>query len=71
MGQAYPLRAEPPVDQTLIATLVAIDPVLDSGTQTFRCVFEIDNDQLSLPAGFLVYPSSEMISGQLGVLEAP
>jgi hypothetical protein len=29
-----------------------VDPIIDSGTQTFRCVFEIENSDRKMPAGF-------------------
>ena len=31
-----------------------IRPVIDAATDTFRCVFEVDNRDLSLPSGFAV-----------------
>jgi RND family efflux transporter MFP subunit len=52
IGKSYPLTAEAPVSQGVSGILKFIDPIVDSGTQTFRCVFEIDNSDLSMPAGF-------------------
>jgi RND family efflux transporter MFP subunit len=54
VGQSYQLAASAPVDQRVSAILAAVAPVIDAATQTFRCVFEIDNDDLRLPAGFAV-----------------
>ncbi|MEX1019523.1 MAG: PfkB family carbohydrate kinase, partial [Litorilinea sp.] len=53
-GRQYRLAAAAPVNRTLAGTLITIDPVLDSASREFRCVFEIDNPDASLPAGFTV-----------------
>lgn len=54
LGEAYELLAAEPVGQTLKGTLVAAQPVVDAGTRTFRCAFEIDNTDEQWPAGFVV-----------------
>jgi RND family efflux transporter MFP subunit len=54
LGQAYELLAADPVGQVLQGTLVASQPVVDPGTRTFRCTFEIDNATEQWPAGFVV-----------------
>ncbi len=63
----YRLLASSPVNKTLDARLVHKDRDIDTGTQTFRCVFEIDNADGELPSGFtarLVDPrSAELVSG--------
>jgi multidrug efflux system membrane fusion protein len=62
-GVNYALLASAPVDATLPARLVLKDHDIDTGTQTFRCVFEIDNADGDLPSGFtarLVAPRNEM-----------
>jgi RND family efflux transporter MFP subunit len=62
-GVNYSLLASAPVDQSLSARLVLKDHDIDTGTQTFRCVFEIDNVDGDLPSGFtarLVAPRNEM-----------
>lgn len=56
VGEKYNLPVESKVRNVVQAELIAIDPVLDAGTNTVRCVFEIDNEDLQLPAGFLAYP---------------
>lgn len=61
IGTTYQLDAQSPVNGAVAALLVTIDPVIDAGTQTLRCVFEIDNQDERLPAGFLVYPPSHWI----------
>jgi macrolide-specific efflux system membrane fusion protein len=53
-GATYQLLASAPVNAALDATLVLKDHDIDPGTQTFRCVFEIDNADESLPSGFTV-----------------
>ncbi|MEM6391417.1 MAG: efflux RND transporter periplasmic adaptor subunit [Planctomycetota bacterium] len=55
VGQRYELQAGAPVGRGLRAELVWVDPMIDPASQTFRCVFAIDNSDLSLPAGFLVW----------------
>ena len=58
-GQQYELRAEqaivPRLEKPLIGTVKMVDPLIDSASQTFRCVFEIPNPEHKLPAGFPVY----------------
>jgi membrane fusion protein (multidrug efflux system) len=56
IGQNYRLPTESPIDNGVMAVLVAVDPTVNAGTNTFRCVFEIDNADGALPAGFLAYP---------------
>ncbi len=54
-GQTYTLTADPSItDQPLTTTLKTIDPLIDSASRTFRCVFEIPNPGETLPAGFEV-----------------
>lgn len=55
VGQRYELQAGAPVGRGLRAELKWVDPMIDPASQTFRCVFAIDNSDLSLPAGFLVW----------------
>lgn len=54
IGQKYTMRASTPINRELVGTLKTIEPVIDSASNTFRCVFTIPNEDLSLPAGFLV-----------------
>lgn len=53
--KTYTLRAEAPIGKDLKARLKFIDPMIDPAARSFRCVFEIDNADLSLPAGFTVW----------------
>lgn len=55
-GALYPLAGESPIERTLPATLVHVEPMLDPATASVRCVFAIDNRELRLPAGFTVLP---------------
>ena len=48
----YELLAGAPVSAPVTARLVTRDVDIDPGTETFRCVFEIDNRELKLPSGF-------------------
>lgn len=54
VGDKYTLMASEPVNATVEATLIFADPVIDPGSQTYRCVFTIDNTDKALPAGFTV-----------------
>lgn len=54
VGAVYALEAEPPAPSRIEATLLAQEPVIDAASDTFRCLFEIENSNLSLPAGFAV-----------------
>ena len=46
--------AGPPANGEVTAVLDTIDPVIDPASQTFRCVFTIDNREARMPAGFTV-----------------
>lgn len=54
VGKTYKLRAGAPVNQVLSGKLTIRDPLIDTAAQTFRCVFELPNKDLKLPAGFTV-----------------
>ena len=54
VGRSYGLIAGPPLNGRLQARLVFMAPLVDSATQTFRCVFTLDNLDQKLPAGFTV-----------------
>ncbi len=61
-GVEYRLLAGTPVNDAVTARLVMKDVDIDPGTETFRCVFEIDNRDLGLPSGFsarLLNPTAE------------
>jgi len=52
IGQDYTLSADEPVGCDLTGRMRHASTIIDSATKTFRCVFIIDNHDLSLPAGF-------------------
>lgn len=54
VGDTYLLSAHTPVNSVVSGRLTTIDPIIDSATETFRCVFEIENKEQKLPAGFAV-----------------
>lgn len=54
IGQQYRLAASSPINREIEATLLAIEPIVNAATQTFRCTFEIDNPANELVAGFAV-----------------
>ena len=54
VGDTYSLAAANPVNQTIPAKLISFEPIIDAATQSFRCVFELDNSNLRLPSGFTV-----------------
>ncbi len=54
VGRKTNVMAGSPVDQVLTATVRSVSPVIDSASNTFRCVMTIDNSQGRLPAGFSV-----------------
>lgn len=62
-GESYEVLAGQPVQQTLQARLKFMSPAIDSASQTFRCVFEIDNQSLGLPAGFSVQLTQSQLDG--------
>jgi len=53
-GESYEMEAGQPVGKTLDARLKFASPAIDPASQTFRCVFEIENEDLQLPSGFSV-----------------
>ena len=71
LGRTYTLIAEAPVNTELPGTLLGIEPVIDTASRTFRCVFEISNPEAKLPAGFTVFlawpPKDEPSNGTMTV----
>ena len=62
VGETYSLEPDFVIStEPIEAQLIAIDPVIDSASRTFRCLFEIDNADEALPAGFIVFLDTEMI----------
>jgi RND family efflux transporter MFP subunit len=61
-GVTYTLEAGSPVYGELQGALKTVDAIIDPASQTFRCVFVIDNADQRLPAGFgvrLLWPEGE------------
>jgi RND family efflux transporter MFP subunit len=54
VGKTFSMKAEDPVNARVTGTVKTVDPVIDSASQTFRCVLTIDNAEQKLPAGFTV-----------------
>ena len=53
-GRHYRLAGDAPVDAELTGRLKVIEPIVDLATGTFRAIFEIENPDFALPAGFQV-----------------
>ena len=53
-GSTVTLSAGAPVNADLNAKVCSVSPVIDSASNTFRCVLQIDNTAAGLPAGFSV-----------------
>jgi membrane fusion protein (multidrug efflux system) len=62
VGQEYPLVAGQPVHRTVTGRLDFVAPVIDSATGAFRAVFAVNNEDLTLPAGFTVQLDSPLPS---------
>ena len=60
-GEIYEMAAGAPVSKDIKAKLKFVSPVIDSASQSFRCVFTIDNKEAELPAGFPVKLSEEQV----------
>lgn len=61
-GDRYTFDAGSPVNQPITGRLRFASPVIDPASDTFRCVFVVDNADEKLPAGFSVtmrQPASE------------
>ena len=62
VGETYRLEPDFVISREKIpARLISLDPVIDSASRTFRCLFEIDNPEETLPAGFVVFLSTDSI----------
>lgn len=53
-GQSVQLEAYAPVDRSLQGTVQSVSPIINSTSQTFRCLISIPNSDLEFPAGFAV-----------------
>jgi len=65
-GETYTMNAGAPVARDLDAKLKFISPTIDPASQTFRCVFEIDNSAAGLPAGFSVRLADPQVRNLMG-----
>jgi RND family efflux transporter MFP subunit len=54
VGQTVELEAGAPVSRMVTARCKTREPMIDSASRTFRCVFVIENAEAALPAGFAV-----------------
>ncbi|MFN9973749.1 MAG: hypothetical protein ACK58T_28035, partial [Phycisphaerae bacterium] len=68
------VMAGAPVNRELMMTVKSVSPVIDSASATFRCLLMIENQDLSLPAGFSVTLSelqTETADAQAGTSAEP
>lgn len=54
VGQTYKLSAGEPIGRVVEGRLIYASKMIDPASRTFRCVFEIDNADRAMPAGFPV-----------------
>ena len=54
VGQTIQLAADVPISKTISAQVLSVSPIIDSASDTFRCLAKIDNQDGMLPAGFRV-----------------
>jgi len=60
-GEVYEMTGGVPVSKKIKAKLKFVSPVIDSASQSFRCVFTIENKEAKLPAGFPIQLSDEQV----------
>ena len=53
-GDKVNLLASDPVSRVITASVVSVSPIINSASNTFRCLLQIDNSQGRFPAGFTV-----------------
>lgn len=53
-GTTLPLEASAPVNRRVTSEVMSVSPIIDSASDTFRCLLSIKNADLALPAGFRV-----------------
>lgn len=53
-GQSVALKASPPISNIVTGSVMSASPVINSASNTFRCLIRIDNPNTQLPAGFSV-----------------
>lgn len=72
VGGQTSLISSAPVGRDITATVRSVSPVIDSASNTFRCVLVVNNSDMKLPAGFSVVlnsslqPASTPIASQEG-----
>ena len=54
VGETVELNADVPVSKTVKGQVLSVSPIIDSASDTFRCVVQIENMDGKLPAGFRV-----------------
>lgn len=59
VGQNVRLAAGAPISRDVSASVVSVSPIIDSASNTFRCLLEIDNNKIQMPAGFSVVVKDE------------
>ncbi len=61
VGQQISLSAGIPISKDITAAVVSVSPIIDSASNTFRCLLEIENNdgKSSRPAGFSVVINDE------------
>ncbi len=53
-GETIDLKAGAPISDSVHASVVSVSPIIDSASNTFRCLLQIENSEMQLPAGFSV-----------------
>lgn len=54
VGQTIRLNADIPISSMIQGQVLSVSPIIDSASDTFRCLIQIDNRNRQLPAGFRV-----------------
>lgn len=63
VGQQVNLSAGVPIDKDINAAVVSVSPIIDSASNTFRCLLQIENDRVNMPAGFSVVVNDDKPTG--------
>lgn len=61
-GSPLVLQASLPIGGTVNATVQSVSPIIDSASESFRCLLQINNNNSQLPAGFTVLMQSDRSS---------
>lgn len=54
VGQTIDMDADIPISSTIQGDILSVSPIIDSASDTFRCLVQIDNRDGKFPAGFRV-----------------